>query len=351
MPQRLTADRSRRIDGDEQISRSHVRHHGRLSKGLLGVCAGLALLLGAGAGAAIPNEIYEHPGKVVRLPDGRRINLRCSGRGAPTVLLESGFGANSGAWAQVQPLVAETTRVCAYDRAGYGFSDPGPLPRDGVAIARDLDRALTAARVAGPYIIVGHSAGGLYGRLFAGRRLGEVVGLVFVDSSLPYQDRRMAAIYGPGAGSVEGIAKRVQRCLDAATAPRGRTIAAELDDCLPKSGGAHARLVALRPDSWRTQLSEIDTLFDATSEEVVRMGDLLKDKPAIVLTAQSVEAGPNEVWQAMHRELAASFLHGEQRAVKSSHLMMNDRPEVVAGAVLELVEASRKPVTAKTALP
>ena len=99
------------------------------------------------------------------------------------------------------------------------------------------------------------------------------------------------------------------------------------------------------------QLSEIDTLFDATSDEVGRMGDLLKDVPAIVLTASATEAavGPGDpgaaLWQAMHRELAASFLKGEQRTVKSGHLMMNERPDVVTGAVLELVRASRKPAS------
>ncbi|MGH6965185.1 MAG: alpha/beta fold hydrolase, partial [Phenylobacterium sp.] len=86
------------------------------------------------------------------------------------MLLESGFGAGAFAWGQAQPIVARTTRVCSYDRAGYGFSDPGPSPRDGAAIARDLDAALRRAGERGPFVIVGHSAGGLYARLFAARR-------------------------------------------------------------------------------------------------------------------------------------------------------------------------------------
>jgi hypothetical protein len=145
----------------------------------------------------------------------------------------------------------------------------------------------------------------------------------------------------------------VQRCLDATTIPRAKTLAATLEECLPKSGGAHARFVALRSGGWRMQLSEIDTLFGATSDEVGRMGDLLKDVPAIVLTASArdASAGPADpgaaLWQAMHRELAAGFLKGEQRTVKSGHLMMNDRPDVVAGAVLELVQARRKSVSGR----
>src|SRR5205809_929445 len=76
-------------------------------------------------------------GKLVKLPDGRRIYLKCMGQGAPTVLFEGGYLAESGAWFKVQPQVARITRACAYDRAGYGRSDAGPMPRDGKAVARD----------------------------------------------------------------------------------------------------------------------------------------------------------------------------------------------------------------------
>ena len=126
----------------------------------LSIAGGCRPAVGALAGA------LDRPGEIVQLADGRKLNFRCAGRGAPTVLLESGFGADSRAWSKVQPTVAETTRVCAYDRAGYGFSDPGPLPRDGAAIARDLDQALTQAEILGPFVVVGHSAGGLYARLY-----------------------------------------------------------------------------------------------------------------------------------------------------------------------------------------
>ena len=286
-------------------------------------------------------------GRLVRLSYGRRINLRCSGRGSPTVLLESGFGASSSAWGKVQPQVAAMTRVCSYDRAGYGFSDLGPLPRDGAAIARDLDRTLKAANIRGPYVVVGHSAGGLYARLFAARRLHETAGLVFVDTSIEHQDQRMAEVFGPGAGSVGGIHRRVARCLEATTARRIASAADDYAACVPKTGGLHARMVALRPGTWRTQLSEIDTLFADTSDEVERIGGLLKDVPAIVLTASptGVAAGPEDpgaaVWQGLHRDLARSFLKSDQRIVKSGHLIMNERPAVVTAAILELVAANR----------
>lgn len=302
------------------------------------------------AAAAMPAphasaDPYAKPGRLVRLPDGRAINLVCSGRGAPTVLLESGFGAGAFAWGQVQPILARRTHVCSYDRAGYGFSDVGPMPRDGAAIARDLDAALRKAGEPGPFIIVGHSAGGLYARLFAARRHKEAAGLVLVDTSVPFQDRRFAAVFGPGAGGLEGPRRRPAACLQAAE-KRSMT-ALEAEGCLPKEAGP-ARIAASQPGVWRTQVSELDTLFTTTSEQANRAGPILKDVPTIVLTASStgVAAGREDpgaaVWQALHREIVAGAFRGEQRIVKSSHLMMSDRPEVVAAAALELVDASRK---------
>ena len=304
------------------------------------------------AGAArdirpIPMETYERPGRLVTLPDHRRINLRCSGQGRPLVLLESGFGASSIAWPKLQPMIAAKTRVCAYDRAGYGFSDPGPLPRHGAAIARDLDYALHAAGERGPYVVVGHSAGGLYAQLFAGRRRQEVVGLVLVDPSVIYQERRMAAIFGPGAGNLGPIRARVQRCLTA-TEKGGAAVAdPAFGECVAPNASAEVRAEGVRPSLWRTQASELDTLFSATSDQRVRLGGLIREVPTIVLTASrtgepaAADAPGERVWEGVHRDLAAEFSHGSQRLVKSGHLMMNERPDAVAAAVLELVDTSR----------
>jgi len=299
--------------------------------------------------APLSQAAYERPDRLAPLPDRRRLNFRCLGRGSPTVILESGFGATSQAWEAVQPRIAAETRVCAYDRAGYGFSDPGPAPRDGAAIARDLDNGLKAAGIAGPYVVVGHSAGGLYARLFAARRPKEVVGLVFVDSSVEHQTERFQTLFGPGAGSLDGLQRRVLKCLKLTSEPRAPADDPELLSCAPLKADAHSREVALRPATWRTQGSELDNLFSTTSDEVDRIGGLLKDIPAIALTAGKADgqaAGADDpggvAWQGMHRQLAAGFLRGEQRVVKSSHLMMNERPEVVAAAALELVRAARK---------
>ncbi len=271
------------------------------------------------------------------------------GAGSPTVILESGFGVGSLAWGRAQGRIAQVTRVCAYDRAGYGFSDPGPLPRDGAAIARDLDRGLRSAGIRGPYVVVGHSAGGLYARLFAARRRRDIIGLIFVDTSVEHQTQRFAALFGAGVGSLEGVRHRAADCLAATEAPAHDEGAAARAECLQRAGGAGVAPGALYAPFWRTELSELDTLFDATSSQVDRVGALLHDVPAIVLTAADsdgprpeAEAQGAVAWQRFHGELAASFDHGEQRLVKSSHLMMNDRPEVVAEAAIALTLAARK---------
>ncbi|WP_293378229.1 alpha/beta hydrolase [Phenylobacterium sp.] len=324
---------------------------GSLMAGLAAAVALLATLgVFAARGAPPVGDPYARPGQLVSLPDHRKLNFRCAGRGAPTVLLESGYNAGSNAWGKVVPRIAPVTRVCAYDRAGYGFSDPGPMPRDGAAIARDLDYGLQAANISGPFVVVGHSAGGLYARLFAARRPKDVVGLVFVDSSVSHQTQRFELLFGPNAGSLAGTRAQAQRCLDAVSGPPKTVDDPAVASCAPPILDAPARQAALRPLTWQTRLSELDTLFTSTSDEVDRVGDLLQDIPAIVLTAAKgdgdagVATDPGgRAWQEFHRQLASGFHPSEQRFVKSSHLIMIERPEVVADAALQLVQAARKP--------
>jgi pimeloyl-ACP methyl ester carboxylesterase len=311
---------------------------------------GLAVAPRAAVLTPIAGDAYDHPGQLVRLPGGRKLNFRCFGQGSPTVIFESGFSAWSSAWTRVGMRVAPVTRACAYDRAGSGFSDPGPMPRDGAAIARDLDQGLRAAHIGGPFVLVGHSAGGLYQRLFAARRRRDVVGLVFVDSSVEHQTERLEQLFGSEAGSMAGTRRRPAHCLEVTEAPRSTANQADRNACEATLRAASAPGLGLRPEAWRTQLSELDTLFDRTSDQVDRTGDLLRDVPAIVLTAGKGEDGEPpasndlaaQAWLGFHKELAARFRTSQQRSVKSGHLMMIERPEVVAAATLELVERARK---------
>jgi pimeloyl-ACP methyl ester carboxylesterase len=271
---------------------------------------------------------------LARLPDGRRLLFRCMGVGGPTILLEAGFAATSGAWFKVQPLLARSERSCAYDRAGLGRSDPGPEPRDAAAIARDLDQGLRAARIAGPFILVGHSAGALYVRQFAALRRGEIAGMVLVDPSVEHQDRRLDEALGPGAGDLSALRAHIIGCIDEAG---GRSGAAS---GRPGCGAQHAAAASV----WRTQLSELDNLWGRTSDEVAAAHPGQDATPLLVLTAGG-RAPPStpgarrglEAWRALHAELAVSSSRGAERLVPgSSHMMMFDRPDAIVSAVADI---------------
>ncbi len=282
---------------------------------------GAALLLAAAA--PMPRDI------AARLPDGRTINLWCAGSGSPTILLESGWAADSRAWGRLMGPLSQRSRTCAYDRAGAGRSSPGPLPRDGRAIARDLALALQSAGIGGPYILVGHSAGGLYIRQFAIDRPREIAGMVFVDSAVPHQPRRFEAVAGPGAGSVQPFLDRATRCLAAARAGPIDPADPALKPCLTTPPERAA-------ERWEARLSEIKTLFAGTSDAIESAPATPADAPVVLLTAgRSYPEGPaRDVWHGLHREIAARFLRGEARLVADSgHMMMFDAPDAIVTAI------------------
>ncbi len=317
----------------------------------------VAWVVAAGANAAgEATDPETRPGRLTTLPDGRRLNFRCSGEGAPTIVLESGFGASSLAWYKVQPVLARRYRVCAYDRAGSGFSDPGPLPRDGAAIAKDLDDGLRAAGIGGPFIVVGHSSGGLYVRLFADRRAREVVGMVLADPTVEFQNRRLEALFGHGAGGLEPLIARAERCRAAAVAHALPSSDPALKACGPASSPSPAVAAARRADAgrigkWDAQISELRTLLTTTSQEVADGHKSYGAMPLVVLTADGTNASAplairptlDEASTAGHREIAARSTRGrEVKVTGSSHLMMIDRPEAIIAAVDEVAALGRK---------
>ena len=166
----------------------------RLKRIVLGLAIVIVALAGAGLvyqtiATAKDEREFPPPGKLVDI-GGRTLHIQCSGTAPPgvaTVILEAGTGLASPSWALVQELVAPTTRVCAYDRAGNGWSEPGPLPRDAATIAGELQALLKGAAIGGPYVLVGHSFGGMYIRAYRDSYPDEVVGLVLVDLSHPDQ--------------------------------------------------------------------------------------------------------------------------------------------------------------------
>jgi pimeloyl-ACP methyl ester carboxylesterase len=125
--------------------------------------------------------IYAPPGQLVDV-GGFRLNLYCMGSGSPTVVFDSGWEDWAPAWSTEQPKIAKWTRACSYDRAGAGFSEPGPTPRTSVRIAGELHTAWHRAGIAPPHILVGHAFGGDNERVFADLHMDEVAGLVMDDA-------------------------------------------------------------------------------------------------------------------------------------------------------------------------
>ncbi len=124
------------------------------------------------------------PGQLIDV-GGRILHLHCTGSGSPTVLLQPGMGEMSSNLAWIAPAVSRHTRVCVYDRAGRGWSQPADRPQDAGQIASDLHSLLGRADVKGPYVLAGHSFGGLYSLTFAARYPDEVAGMVLLDSTAP----------------------------------------------------------------------------------------------------------------------------------------------------------------------
>lgn len=312
------------------------------------------------------DQHYATPQTRVKLGRRRRLNLLVAGEGAPTVIFAAGMNGTTLHWARVQRAIAARTRTVAFDKAGLGFSDPGPLPRTAAAVVADLRAALEAARIAPPYVLVGHSAGGPQMRLFAFLHPREVVGMVMVDSSSEHQDRRLA-----GPGEVRRIGPQRRKLLrdylrlerlaravalapgtpeyDQAVGPPMRTVT-------PAVWGAHVAQ-RLSPGFWRALRSESAAFNTTSSDQLVAarraLGDRpLGDIPLIVLTAgKNAEPRGDEsaasaerrhaVWRSMHDEIAALSSRGERRTVDAGHSIQIEKAEVVIAAIEEVLAAAQ----------
>jgi pimeloyl-ACP methyl ester carboxylesterase len=321
----------------------------RIARALL---AGLCLVT---VSLAITGALYEMIGRwrdVQRFPQrghlvqagSIRMNIDCSGQGSPTVILESGSGGPSLDWLMVQPEVAKFSRVCSYDRAGYGWSDSGPEPRSSLQIAHELKQLLQAAGEKGPYVLVGHSMGGYDIRVYTGQYPNDVAGMVLVDASHEDQDLR----------APESIRKRLQ---DYRQHPGWKKLKYFFQLHL-----GWARLTADRdaPAFWQEenflmlptkhQFATIDEdqVFPTLSAAQVRSAGNLGDRPLIVLTATRQDDIPPEIprqdaqaeedlWvHQLQPELARLSSHGRQIVVDSSHEMPTEHPEVVISAIHEV---------------
>jgi len=323
---------------------------------LLGLVITLVALAATGASyqavaTAIDQGTYPAPGQLVDV-GGYRLHINCMGQGSPTVILESGLANMSADWANVQPLVAEGTRVCAYDRAGIAWSDPGPQPRDPRQIAGELHTLLNRAGIAGPYVLVGQSVGGLYVRMYAARYASEVVGMVLVDASHPDMWQRLpaevtATLTGP---AWQATAMRLMARLGLFRLTNG-----DFANCgLPALQCAEERAFASSSSKWDTWTAE---MYAPERDAQVRDTGNMGARPLIVLTAgdhrRDFAAGISaaaqmqfeDVWRELQTELAGLSINIVHRIVAGAghQSFQLDQASVpmTSAAILEVVEAAR----------
>ena len=193
---------------------------------------------------------------------GRRLNLYCTGSGSPTVILDANESDDTSDWRVVQPQLAKRTRVCSYDRAGFGFSDQGPLPRDASAYVNDLRALVEKAPIARPFVLVGYSSSTLSARVYADRHLDDLAGLVLVEPDIEDQEAALFAV-APAlkAGFEQGFA--AAKACTAATERGGLKPHTQLYDVctsndahLPASYNALLAKRQLRPEWWRAYNSD-----------------------------------------------------------------------------------------------
>jgi pimeloyl-ACP methyl ester carboxylesterase len=261
------------------------------------------------------------PGRLVDI-GGYRLHLWCTGDGAPAVIL----GGSSAVWGFVQPDVARFTRVCSYDRAGMGYSDPGPSPRTARRIASELDELLARSGIGGPVVLVGASIAGFYVRVFASDHPARAAGLVLVDAShedqahdVPPMARFVPLLSTIGALRLFGVSfgQRVE-----SLAPSVRQF---------------ARATSFRAAGYQAAADEIIHIRESASE--VRSSRRTLTIPVLVVIGGR---GADENWRQLQRDQASLSERGcLMIAQESGHVVSVDQPVVVVDAIRTVVETAR----------
>jgi len=309
----------------------------------------LILLIALVCAGAIYEAIESHRDRLRFRPPGRmmdiggyRLHLYCTGEGSPTVILEAGGGNPWLSWYKAQRQVAQFTRVCSYDRAGLGWSDPSPKPRTTKVIAEELLTLLHNAGIAGPFVLVGHSLGGMDVRMFASQYPSEVVGMVLVDSSHPDQDDR----FPPEARKLAAATKYVIRAMQIALPiglPRLLTSRSVPKEVQPEFCAVFCRsqfIAAVRAEA---------AAQDENSAQVRALGTL-GNMPLIVLSHDpdkvhfpgNLTEPVNRAWDKMQEEQAQLSSNGSHLIVKGSgHDIQIDKPEAVVDAIRKVVSQAK----------
>lgn len=308
------------------------------------------------AQSAPPRPLVTDPAYLgpVRLVDigGRRLNLYCRGTGSPAVIFDAGMNDTMIAWALVQPEISKMHTTCSYDRAGLGFSDESGRASTTGNDVEDIHKALKVANIKPPYLLVGHSSGGMAVRVFADRYRDEVVGMVIVDGAQEDQGTRLKAL-DPAVSATAATQKEPEGpdCIAAAKSgsipktspayePCVGTMYPGVDQAITEA--TFAAMASLK--SQKAAASELANFATVSADETRATRRDFGDMPIIMLTkapraapkgvAQALQDQRNMAWEAMHNEIAAMSTHGVNWIVpRSTHVINFDRPEIVVDAI------------------
>lgn len=331
------------------------------------VITGLVILAGwlyQQAGTLRDRKRCPAPGELVDL-NGHNLHWLSRGEGSPTVVFESGLMSTVLSWTDIQSEIAKATRAVCYDRAGLGWSDPGPAPRDADQIVKELHQLLDQAQVSPPFILVGHSFGGLTTRLFAARYPKEVAGLVLIDPVVPGEWnppnghnqkrirtgakilRRATVLARFGLirfvsfllrAGIKPIAEPLVRLMSKG-APKGDgTSSSPLFWNLPPSERAMAAVFWVQPKFTETIADQLEN-FPKSAAQVDAAEDL-KFVPVTIISAANT---PAERKKEHIRTTQLSECGTHLTATRSGHWIMTDEPEIVLQAIHKMIERARKP--------
>jgi pimeloyl-ACP methyl ester carboxylesterase len=282
-------------------------------------------------GQASDRSSHAMPGRLVDV-GGHRLHLDCTGSGGPTVVLMSGLGGNSAGWARIAPAVADTTRVCVYDRAGQGWSENASDPQDGVAAAADLHTLLNAAGEEGPLVVVGHSIGGDYAMVYADRYPEQVAGMVLLDATSPYRTAAGPVHAGPPGPVAVGPSL--------ARLGVGRLFPTSFWSALPEPAASQYTAFAASPRGWHNTVDETGTMpaLLSQAQELSTLGST----PLVVLTAAGHDADPD--WAGGQNRMAELSTNSSHRQGDATHAGLLDEEGGAADSVVAIddtVQAAR----------
>jgi pimeloyl-ACP methyl ester carboxylesterase len=327
---------------------------------LLGAALGMVYqALGTGR----DERVYPPPGTLVDL-GSHRLHLLEAGRGSPTILLEAGLMSTVLSWSELQRALAGSFRVVSYDRAGLGWSELGPMPRTADRIVDELHTLLERAAISPPYVLVGHSFGGLTMPLFAARFPDEVAGMVLVDPVAPAEwnppsehdlkltrigakvCRRAAILARVGiirfvafllTTGVKELAGYLVRLISRGTPAESGSVSSPWFSALPANEKAMAAVFWVQPKFALTIASQLENL--PISAASVGQFANFSDKPVVILTARTAP----EHRRFEHASMAGRLPQGEHvLAGNSNHWIMQEDPDLVIRAIEKVIRSSEK---------